>query len=346
MSLPQDTTEIQLLGKKTPFWHNLASPRRERSSQPSPQQHQRFRALAPNQYLLNRTKPHQQQLQQPGSDWTTESQLRHGESLSQQEQQQQQRLTSSRTRGFRRREAVIDQSPLGISATNYRVPEDYKGAPSRLLVTNTEQEVIFYDKHNQENDDDCLSLFDGAWENNSSFAESDNSCNCSLDVPPPSPSSPHSAKHSLSNSETEDDGNNDKKHESSDSSNNSSNLAKPAAVKIMDPVVTPRPVAKKSGLALFSRNKSDTKRKAKEIVEHRHDRDSRNKSSDTATPVKENHSAVNIFLLLLETETKMFELIQVGLVCENWSNKNEGISPINFIFCLVIAAIPTQKHNS
>jgi hypothetical protein len=304
MSLPHDTTEILLVGKKTPFWHNLASPRRERSSQPSPQHH-RFRALtAPNQYLLN----HRSKTQQQRSDLQTPTQPRHTESLS-----QQQGLSSSRTRGFRRREEVIDQSPLGISATNYRVPDDYKGAPSRLLVTNTEQEVIFYDKQDQENED-CLSLFDGAWENNASFADSENSSNCSLEVPPPSPTSPHSAKHSDSEKEDKD---NNKKRKGSDSSTSSSHLSKPAAVKIMDPVVTPRPVAKKSGLALFSRNKSDTKRKAKEIVDNSHGNDSRNKSSETTTPVKENHSAVNIFLLLLETDTKMFELIQVRLVCEN-----------------------------
>lgn len=304
MSLPHDTTEISMSHKK-PFWHNLASPLRERPpSTPHPpssssnSSSSRFRALATNHYLLNRSKQR-----------TSESQTKPTSSDKQQ------------PRGFRRRGEVIDQTPLGISATNYSVPDDYKGAPSRLLV---EQEVIFFDNQDQQ-DEDCSSLFDGAWETNSSIDDSEISSSSSNDSsveipPPPSPTARVSRVHSIeqsSNKKSKDTKSSDSSRSSIDSSSSSSKNPKAASVKIiatMDSVLTPPPVEKRSGLTIFSRNRSDAKRKAKEIVEQAREKENGICTQGAFTTVTENHNAVSIFLLLLENESKMFELIQVRFV--------------------------------
>lgn len=288
MSLPSDPTES---AKKQPFWHSLASPRREqqqRSNTPLPS---RFRTLAPNSLLSNRT----------GSKQRSESRFKQRRTPSSKGRER----SRSRTRGFGRGGQVIEQqqSPLGISATNYSVPEDYKGAPSRLLVTNTEQEVIFFNDENGPS-----SLFDGVWDTNSDDDDDDSiedeetsSCNCSgIEVPPP-PVGPF-----LSPQKSSDDFNN----ESSNMPATTSNVTIAAS---SDQMTTSASTAKKSGLALFGRNKSDTKRKAKEIVENARDKERSYQQSAVVAPFKENHSAVTIFLLLLETDTKMFELIQVCL---------------------------------
>jgi len=316
-AIPQDTTTERHSytsytngNKKSQFWRNLASPRRERPAGPT--------AAA----SAGRFRP---------TLFSAAARGQRSESRSRRRSLSRSRRSNAATTTATAAAAVDPSTRLGISPTHYYVPHDVSSKltpPACCLLAPGEQEVVFFDEqaaaaaHDESNHSRSSSLFDSAWE--------EDSCCVVVDVPPPPPDFDSSSEKSNSTSSSK------RSNEVPEATktitttplgghNSNLTIAASSSMNFATATSTKAPrFGAVVGLPRFGRgggrdgnnNKSDTtKRRAKEIVQMARDKENSNAQKSSSSSDKPDsqskYSSVTIFLLLLQPDSKLFELIQL-----------------------------------